>query len=411
MMRDVCVRRVGMILLLHETIFLLPFTLIPQYPSLVMLTSYHSHYHFHHHSQPSRISPPSAAPPLLPPPPPQGIQQMLIGSIWVVGPAVGGILAETYGYRNSFFIAGGAAALCSLGYSYLPETLRKIDPTDTGKDTATNTAANTAANTTATGKDTAATDTHTAAAEQSVLLSEPNKATAHPAHIANATLLDRGREWTREWRTEMRGILNDPNQQALIAYACIQPLRFSCFATATVLHLTDVIDAGPQQIGIMFTLMALGQGLSTPIGATLADRMKPGTARTALVVPALFGSQVAFASLAFVSDPAAVYTAVLLQGVATGLVASAVGAFSAEVTPQATRGQAMSLQRQAGSSLALFSPIALGLLADCSSRPVAIVATSSVMAACTFGYMYLATKAERAAEEEEAAANREERGA
>jgi MFS family permease len=249
-----------------------------------------------------------------------------------------------------------------------------------------------------------------------VLLSEPNKATAHPAAaaaaapIANATLLDRGREWTREWRTEMRGILNDPNQQALIAYACIQPLRFSCFATATVLHLTDVIDAGPQQIGIMFTLMALGQGLSTPIGATLADRMKPGTARTALVVPALFGSQVVFASLAFASDPTAVYTAVLLQGVATGIVASAVGAFSAEVTPQATRGQAMSLQRQAGSSLALFSPIALGLLADCTSRPVAIVATSSVMAACTFGYMYLATKAERAAEEDEKAANRE-RGA
>ena len=133
--------------------------------------------------------------------------------------------------------------------------------------------------------------------------------------------------------------------------------------------------------------------------------MKPGTARTALVVPAMLGAQVAFASLGFVTDPNAVYAAVMCQGVATGLVASAVGAFSAEVTPPDKRGQAVSLQRQAGSSLALFSPIALGLLADCTSRPVAIVATSSVMAACTFGYMYLAHKAERA--EAEAAGTKE----
>lgn len=46
-----------------------------------------------------------------------GINQMIIGSVWVVGPALGGWLAETYGYRNSFIIAGVGAVLCSLGYT------------------------------------------------------------------------------------------------------------------------------------------------------------------------------------------------------------------------------------------------------------------------------------------------------
>ncbi len=179
----------------------------------------------------------------------------------------------------------------------------------------------------------------------------------------------------------------------MILYACVQPLRFSCFATAVVLHMTDVMDAGPQFVGIMFTLMALGQGLATPFGSTVADRMTSGTARTGLVVPAMLGAQAAFGSLAFLTDPNGVYLAVAVMGGCSGMAASAVGAFSAEVTPMDKRGQALSLQRQAGSSLTLVSPIALGLLADVTSRPVAIVATSSLMAACTLGYWLLARRA------------------
>ena len=45
------------------------------------------------------------------------------GSVWIIGPAVGGWLATNYGYTNSFVIAGVGAALCSLGYTQLPETL------------------------------------------------------------------------------------------------------------------------------------------------------------------------------------------------------------------------------------------------------------------------------------------------
>merc|ERR1719478_1002760 len=58
-----------------------------------------------------------------------GVNSAITGSVWVVGPAVGGWLAEHYGFRNSFFIAGIGSALCSLGYMQLPETLKaKVSP-------------------------------------------------------------------------------------------------------------------------------------------------------------------------------------------------------------------------------------------------------------------------------------------
>ena len=65
-----------------------------------------------------------------------GFQQATIGSVWIVGPAIGGFLADWYGYQNSFLIAGVGSALCSFGYTYLPETLRtaknsSISPSET----------------------------------------------------------------------------------------------------------------------------------------------------------------------------------------------------------------------------------------------------------------------------------------
>ena len=53
-----------------------------------------------------------------------GFQQATIGSVWIVGPAIGGFCAEAWGLQNSFIIAGVGSALCSLGYRHLPETLK-----------------------------------------------------------------------------------------------------------------------------------------------------------------------------------------------------------------------------------------------------------------------------------------------
>lgn len=137
-----------------------------------------------------------------------GFQQALIGSVWIFGPAMGGFLAEAYGFRNAFIIAGVGSALCSLGYRQLPETLKlrsqpENDPA--GQDDAS-------------AKDAAA-----------------------------ATLTKN----FSEWRRNAAELCRDPNQQALIALSLASPMRGACYMTVLPLHLADTLSAGPADIGLV----------------------------------------------------------------------------------------------------------------------------------------------------------------
>jgi len=151
-----------------------------------------------------------------------GIVGMVAGSVWIVGPAVGGWLAEEYGYQNSFIIAGLGAALCSLGYTQLPETL----------------------------------------------------AVKKEAEVEPGTAKRTWKEEFVAWKGEMAPILASRNQQALIAFALVPAFRWSCFASVVALHATQTIDAGPKEIGLMFSTLALSQGIGMPLGSYLADDSK-----------------------------------------------------------------------------------------------------------------------------------------
>ena len=136
-----------------------------------------------------------------------GFQQALIGSVWIFGPAMGGFLAEAYGFRNAFIIAGVGSALCSLGYRQLPETLKL-------RSQATDDAA---------GQDASAKD------------------------AAAATLTKN----FSEWRRNAAELCRDPNQQALIALSLASPMRGACYMTVLPLHLADTLSAGPADIGVV----------------------------------------------------------------------------------------------------------------------------------------------------------------
>mmetsp|Transcript_10172 Transcript_10172/g.25003 ORF Transcript_10172/g.25003 Transcript_10172/m.25003 type:complete len:439 (+) Transcript_10172:188-1504(+) len=290
-----------------------------------------------------------------------GVHQAIVGSVWVVGPAVGGYLAETYGYRNSFLIAGVCATICSLGYTQLPETLQKRHA----------------------GKDGGAFTTATEALAPS---------DASGAHNSNTTHKD-GRSAFRKhlkaWMSDVRTILASRNQQALIALACELPIRFSCFTTAVAIHASNVAGAGPKELGMLFTALALSQGVGMPIGSWLADRTSG--AKKWMIVPGGLISSASFATLAFATSQEQLLAAMALQGFCGGFYRPAIGAFTAEVTPPNMRGQAMSLQRQAGSTLSLMGPITMGLIADMTSCPTAICIGSAMMMVCHASYAILAT--------------------
>jgi len=50
-----------------------------------------------------------------------GVQNAMIASAFVLGPAVGGMLAAQFGLRSIFFAVAGGAVLCAVGYAALPE--------------------------------------------------------------------------------------------------------------------------------------------------------------------------------------------------------------------------------------------------------------------------------------------------
>ena len=236
-----------------------------------------------------------------------------------------------YGYENSFLIAGAGALLCSLGYSQLPETLdtRKIEQTPSQRQFSVS-----------------------------------------------------------AWWKDVRPILTNPNQQGLIALACLFPLRFSCFSTAVALHASSVGNCGPKELGMMFTVLALCQGLGTPVGAMIADRVK-GTKKK-IIVPAYLLSTFAFAATAFSTDQSHFLISMAVQGCFNALAQPSIGAFTAEITPSRIRGQALSMQRQASSLIALCGPISLGLLVDATSCQTVILGTSISMAALSGVYAWRA---------------------
>eukprot|EP00468_Gymnochlora_sp_CCMP2014_P013464 CAMPEP_0167765852 /NCGR_PEP_ID=MMETSP0110_2-20121227/14959_1 /TAXON_ID=629695 /ORGANISM="Gymnochlora sp., Strain CCMP2014" /LENGTH=460 /DNA_ID=CAMNT_0007653695 /DNA_START=87 /DNA_END=1469 /DNA_ORIENTATION=- len=258
-----------------------------------------------------------------------GIHQAMVGSVWVIGPAVGGWLAETYGYRNSFVIAGVCAALCSAGYTQLPETLKQP------------------------------------------------KVTQHSQQDGGF----------KEWRQNVGRLLSSPDQQGLIALACEHPIRYSCFTTAVALHASNVAGAGPKELGMMFTALALSQGVGMPFGSWLADRIKGP--KKSVVVPAGLISTFSFASLAFATSQVHLLAAMGVMGFCAGFKHPAVGAVTAEVTTPSERGQAMSLQRQAGSMLSLIGPISMGVISDLTNSPTAILTGATLMGICNLAYLIL----------------------
>lgn len=282
-----------------------------------------------------------------------GINQAIAGSVWVVGPAAGGYLADAYGYRNSFVIASVGAALCSVGYSRLPETLVRA---------------------------------RVGSASQSA----PGGTSGDRPSIGSAADETRGR-WASarlsaaQWREDIMPLLRCGNQQALVALSAVPSLRWSCFSTVVTLHAASVLGGGPKEVGLMFTALALSQGLSMPVGAYLADKV--GGARLPIVVPAGLLSCAAFASVGVATSLDQFLAAMAVQGFCAGFTLPAQGAFRAESTPQALRGQAMSLERQAGSVISLVGPIGLGLLADLAGSQTSIFLTASLMAGCHLVYI------------------------
>lgn len=248
-------------------------------------------------------------------------QSFVLSGVWVAGPMLGGVVAEAYGVRNNFYLAGVGIGLCSLGYAQLPETLqlRQQRPGAGSSDGGV-------------GGGGGATAPSPSLSERTL-----------PVQRAIAAMLP---------------LLRSSNVQALSALAASASLGQGCFMVVLTLHAREAWGASPADLGAMFSLTGISAVAGMPIGSWLAAR----TGRKALIIPGLVLSHISFACLAFVDTREAFYALLLLSSLSSAVIGPALGAFTAEVLPRTQRGQANAVSRTSGDISSLMAPIALGIL-------------------------------------------------
>jgi len=306
-----------------------------------------------------------------------GFQSFVLSGVWVVGPMLGGVLAEAYGVRNAFFLAGLGISLCSVGYSQLPETLHTASRLATTRQGASEADVSEA--------DASTTGAHGALGHHRAHRRRPLEAEDPPASriscgaaSGNSSAPAAPPSALPASLAAMVPLLRTDNVQALSAMAVAASIGQGCFMTVLTLHAREAWGASPAEIGAMFSLSGLSYIAGMPVGSWLAAR----TGRKALIVPGLVVSNVTFALLPCIDTRNAFFALLWLSYVSSAITGPALSAFTAEVLPPASRGQAGAVSRTFGDLTSLTAPIALGLLADATSCGTAIVASSTLCSGC-----------------------------
>ena len=273
-----------------------------------------------------------------------------------VGPAVGGILAELYGFRLPFFVVG-LAALAAAAYAYwrLPETGASASPAVTpGPDQETAPAAVLPEF----GRDEPQTPPGTGAAGRRPWL----------AMLVSGSFL------TVAFVTTMIFFTRAGGRQTIV------PL------------LGDArLGLSTGFLGVVFTAMSLiGLVLIGP-AAVAADRL----GRRAVIVPSGIATVIGLALFAGANSVALFLVGALVLAVASAMAGPAPAAYVADIAPVRARGLAMSLYRSAGDVGFVVGPPLLGVIADASSYGWALGTNALLVALATLLFLLIARETMR----------------
>ncbi len=242
-----------------------------------------------------------------------------------IGPAIGGLLAEFYGFRVPFYAVGAASLLtASFAYFRLPET--RVRPT--------------------LRKDAPTTDRPDRPAWLRLLLSRDFAAVAG---VTFAVFLTRA-----------------GGRMTLMPLLAASRFGYS---------------AG--SLGALFAGMAIINLLGIAPAAWVADRF----GRKWAIVPAGVLVGAALLLMAAADTGVTFAAAAVLLAIGTATIGPAPAAYVADIAPPDLRGLAMGLYRSAGDAGFLLGPIALGALADATSIPIGLTvnAVLFVVATTQFG--------------------------
>lgn len=248
------------------------------------------------------------------------------------GPAIGGILADLYGFRAPFLAVGATAVLTAVyGWYRLPETRNA--------------------------------EARTAAAASS----DDNDA-APKAKVS-------GRQFFRSRQFVAVGLVS----------TAIFSIRGSR-QTLVPLYANEVFDLTSGQIGLVFAgLGVVGLLLIGPAGS-LAD----SAGRKPVIVSAGYFAAVGVAAAAFAPTAGWFIAGLLFSAIGTSISGPAPAAFVADIAPEELRGSAMGTYRTWGDLGIVLSPPLSGLLADVTTIPLAIFANAVFLAAAVSWFFLVA---------------------
>ncbi|KAL7546792.1 hypothetical protein ACHAWF_010130 [Thalassiosira exigua] len=271
-----------------------------------------------------------------------GMQSTIINGAYAVGPAVGGYLCDLYGARNMFFVVGAANAVCTAGYSMLPESMKALP-----------------------------------AAKEEDAKEKKSDVTNSEGESSNIVEEVESQEKEGAWAV-YRELLKDPDRQGLMAMNAGLFCSYSAMLTLLPLHAAEALgEAGTATaIGGIFAASSMVGFLGIPLGGYLADRF----GRRKIVVPSALLICAGAALTAGASSMETLTGAVLVWGMGNAMVGPGVTAFAADIAhDERTRSQALSLTNTAMDLSLLVCPLSLGALAQLTDCPTALLASSGVV--------------------------------
>jgi len=252
-----------------------------------------------------------------------------------IGPAIGGLLAETFGFRTPFYVVGGAAAATAVyAYLRLPETLHLAVSSTTGQ------------------------------------------------QVAQPATAGGGR---RPWLA----LVARPDFLAVsFVTMAIFFTRTGARLTLMPLHAADRLDFSAGAIGLLFTGMALVNMFGLAPASWLADTV----GRKRAIVPSGLVVALALVLMASAGGTATfVLSAALLAG-GSSIAGPAPAAYAADIAPPELRGLAMGLYRTAGDLGFVIGPPLLGAIADATTIGWGLVANAVLVAAAALVFAAVATE-------------------
>eukprot|EP00301_Raphidiophrys_heterophryoidea_P003625 c11629_g1_i2.p1 GENE.c11629_g1_i2~~c11629_g1_i2.p1 ORF type:complete len:502 (-),score=113.01 c11629_g1_i2:255-1760(-) len=261
----------------------------------------------------------------------------------MLGPAIGGLLADRFGLESPFYFVAAAVAIVALkNHIQLPETAPHI----VGKS----------------------------------VLTPPTTQQG----IWRSTR-DSMRDAIRQWRV----LLADRNVSACVSLHCVFWAATSG-AQITLLPLLAVqhFDMSLSSLGAVFALMSGVNVLCSQPVAWFSDRW----GRKGALVPGALISSVSMGLLCFSTTPLQFWATVTMWGVGNSFFGSTPSAYISDISKDQFRAQALALLRSAGDLGLMLGATLSGVVAHACGLPITFVANAVVVASVSIFFWFRAVE-------------------